>query len=161
MRARGRLFVLAAAAAFGLAGAPAQAWTIVVVTAAGDPRVAVSADELARIYRRRQRIDDWGRRVEPVNLPAHDPVRRAFSLLVYGRLPEELADFWNAQYFHGIQPPHVVQSTEAMRRFLRATPGAIGYVPACRLDARLQVLATLEAPAGSDPPGECAPRPTP
>ncbi len=155
MRARRCLLAILVTAGLAATPAPARAWDIAVVGVAGDPRAAVSHDELTQIYRRRQRIDAWGRRVVPVNLPAQDPVRLAFSQLVYGRLPEELADYWNEQYFHGVEPPHVVESAEAMRRFVQATPGAIGYLPACMVDARVEVLALLTAPPASPPPETC------
>jgi hypothetical protein len=34
-------------------------------------------------------------------------------------------------YFHGVLPPYVLASEEAVILFVSATPGAIGYVSAC------------------------------
>jgi ABC-type phosphate transport system substrate-binding protein len=47
-------------------------------------------------------------------------------------------------YFHGVQPPYVLASDEAVIRFVVSTPGAIGYVSNCLADRRVTVVARLE-----------------
>jgi hypothetical protein len=47
-------------------------------------------------------------------------------------------------YFHGLLPPHVLASTEAVLRFVASTPGAIGYVPLCDADARVTMLLAID-----------------
>jgi hypothetical protein len=37
----------------------------------------------------------------------------------------------------------VLASVEAILRFVAATPGAIGYVPACAVDGRVRLLMVL------------------
>ncbi|MGE0483911.1 MAG: hypothetical protein AB7Q81_07215 [Gammaproteobacteria bacterium] len=102
--------------------------------------------QLADSYRGVRRVDEDGRRIVPLNLPVDDPLRRAFSLAVLGRLPEDLEAYWNERYFHGVSPPYVVSSAEAMLRFVAATPGALGYVPRCAVDARVAVVAEVAIP---------------
>jgi hypothetical protein len=62
---------------------------------------------------------------------------------VLGALPEELETYWNDQYFHGVMPPHVVTSEEAVLRFVVSTPGAIGYVTEGAVTKEVQVLLLL------------------
>ena len=131
----------------GLALAPllaAATGGIDVVVRRGADAGHVDRRELALIYQRKQRFWPDGRRVEPANLPATDPVRHAFSLAVLGHTPEELDDYWRDAYFHGELPPHVAASVEAVIRFVVANPGAVGYVPACRADARVTVILHLD-----------------
>ena len=86
-----------------------------------------------------------GRRIEPVNLLPENALRRRFSQSILDSLPEDQVEYWNALYFHGTTPPHVVRSQEAMLRYVAETPGSIGYVDACQVDARVKAVAWLLA----------------
>ncbi|QHS09787.1 hypothetical protein [Sinimarinibacterium sp. NLF-5-8] len=123
-------------------GAPATAppSPMLAVVVAADWAEPLGTDALARAYlRKKQRWDD-GRRLLPVNLPAGHPLRQSFSRAVLRQTTQALEDYWNEQYFHGVLPPHVVQSTAAMARFVAQTEGAVGYLPYCEVDASLRVL---------------------
>lgn len=117
---------------------------IAVIVAKDSPETAVDRRDLALIYRHKKRFWSDGTRVTPVNLPAAEAVRRAFSVAVLGRSPEELDDYWRERYFHGELPPFVAGSPEAVIRFVTSTPGAIGYVPACIADGRVSVLMLID-----------------
>lgn len=136
--------VLLGAPASGVAGEPA----IAVIVGVGPARPMSSA-LLAAIFRRKHQLWPDGSRVIPVNLPASDPLRHAFSLAVFDRSVEELQPFWDDQYFHGVLPPPVLASQEAVLRFVAETPGAVGYVAACRVDRRVVVVALLPDPGGA------------
>ena len=122
--------------------------TIAVVVAADGSwkgiRGGMSKRLLAQIYRKQVVLDDNGVRLHPVNLPASHPLRTFFSQAVFRRSPLEMAGYWNEQYFQGISPPHVVASQEAVMRFVANTPGAIGYVAACKVDKRVRVIYRLK-----------------
>jgi hypothetical protein len=144
--------LLLAAAIDGAAGDGA----LVVVTHPGVAASAAQGRNLADVFRRKLLVDARGNRLVPVNLPGRDPLRRAFSSAVLGRQPEDMESYWNERYFHGISPPPVVASVEAVLRFVAATPGAVGYVPACAVDGRVVVAAELEV--GNLPAVSCARR---
>jgi len=116
---------------------------IAVVTRASAVKPSCSKAELARIYLRKKSWWDDGTRITPVNFPADHPLRRSFSLAVLGALPEELETYWNDQYFHGVMPPHILTSEEAVIRFVASTPGAIGYVTEGAVTKEVQVLLLL------------------
>lgn len=127
-----------------LGGAAARAADgIAVIVAPDHPLASLDRAAVAAIFKRRQRVTGDGTALVPLNLPAADRLRIAFSRAVYDQDPGELDAYWNERYFHGISPPHVVNSVEAMLRFVASTRGAIGYVPACRADARVRVLLVL------------------
>lgn len=117
-----------------------------MVTAADSPLDKLSLESVRLIFNRKSLVDGQGRRWVPVNLPASHPLRREFSMAVFEALPEDLEAYWNTQYFHGINPPEVLASEEAVLRFVAATAGAIGYVRAGRADRRVKVLLHLPAP---------------
>lgn len=134
-----------------LAGGAVAAQGIAVVVAPDHPLSEIDRRGLAAIFKRKQRVSADGAALVPVNLPATAPLRIAFSRAVFAQDPAGLDSYWNERYFHGISPPHVVESVEAMLRFVAATPGAIGYVPACRVDARVRVLLLLPVPIDACP----------
>ena len=103
----------------------------------------VSREDLARIYQRRQRFWGNGAEIVPFNLMADHPVRQQFSLQIFNRSPEDMRDYWNIQYFHGVSPPYALASEEAVIQFVASTPGAIGYVPARSVNGQVKVLMLL------------------
>ena len=130
--------------------ARADAEIAIVVARDGPvPRLSGPLDRrrLARVFRGQIKVGRDGQRLHPVNLPARHPLRVAFSRALFHRSPEEMAQYWNEQYFQGNTPPHVVASEEAMLRFVARTPGAIGYVAACHVDDRVRVILRLRVRA--------------
>lgn len=117
-----------------------------------------SADRvmLRRIYRSKLVIDDDGHRLVPVNLPSGNAVREAFSQSVLGSPSQALQSYWNEQYFLGVRPPVVVESEEAMMRFVATTLGALGYVADCHVDDRVRVIGYIDLDEGSPAVADCA-----
>ena len=90
-----------------------------VITSASFPfNEVLGREDLDRIYRRKKLYWGNGEKIIPVNLPVAHPLRRSFSRLVLGALPAELEAYWNEQYFHGISPPYVLASEEAVVQFV-------------------------------------------
>jgi ABC-type phosphate transport system substrate-binding protein len=116
---------------------------LVVVTSPGNPHDQLSLETIRLIFKRRLEIDAEGNHWVPVNLPAQDPIRQAFSEAVFTQLPQDMDDYWNQQYFLGITPPQVLASEEAVIRFIEATPGSIGYINWASADHRVKVVHTL------------------
>ena len=114
-----------------------------VIAAAGATEHRLSPESVALIFRRKQNYWENGTRIQPVNLPPTHPLRRAFSLSILGHLPEDLEDYWREMYFHGVLPPHVLASEEAVILFVRSTPGAIGYVSGCVPEHGVNVVLTV------------------
>ncbi|HLF98812.1 MAG TPA: substrate-binding domain-containing protein [Methylococcaceae bacterium] len=154
----GRVSLLAFALLASGPASPAgrEADDFVVIVTRDTPLTPLDKETLARIFLRKKIFWDNGTAIAPVNLSASHPLRRLFSEQILGLDPEELDDYWNAQYFHGIFPPYVVASEEAMLRFVAQSPGAIGYVSACAVDQRVKAL--LWPPSANparDPPRIC------
>jgi ABC-type phosphate transport system substrate-binding protein len=117
---------------------------IAVIVAPGHGK-ALKKDDLALIFKRKKMFWGEGGKIQPVNLPASNPLRRAFSQAALGATPEELEKYWNDMYFHGVSPPFVLGSEEAVLRFVAETPGAVGYVPLCSADSRVAVALVISA----------------
>ncbi len=136
----------------------ARAWSetepLAIVVAADRASEPVDSETLALIYMRKKSRWSDGDRIQPVNLPASDPLRERFSEAILKLRPAALEDYWNEQYFHGILPPHVVQSEIAMALFIAQTDGAIGYLRYCTLSSGLKVLLVLTPEGQLVPPGQ-------
>ena len=119
------------------------AWAVerpfAVITAPGAAGHRLTSDSVSLIFRRKQNYWENGTRIQPVNLPPTHPLRRAFSQSILGRSPEALEDYWREMYFHGVLPPYVLASEEAVILFVMSTPGAIGYVSTCLPELRVDV----------------------
>jgi hypothetical protein len=117
--------------------------SIVVVTHRSSTLKSVSFETLKLVYLRKSLLDSNSNRWIPLNYPSSHELRQAFSLALFKILPEDQDEYWNEQYFHGINPPHVLASEEAVLRFVAMTPGAIGYVRKRNVDDRVKVLLNL------------------
>ena len=117
---------------------------IVIVVGHRSSVQAVTRDELREMYLKRRRIWPSGSPAVPVNLPAQDPVRIAFSLRVLGRRPEQLMTHWDRQYFEGITPPVVLHSGASVCEYVAAEPNAIGYLPLNEASESCRVILTLD-----------------
>ncbi len=105
---------------------------------------SVRKEDLILMFKRKKLFWNDASKVQPANLPASNPLRKSFSQAVLGSSPEELEKYWNDMYFHGISPPYIVSSEEAMLRFVAETPGAIGYVSFCSADARVAIALIID-----------------
>ena len=115
----------------------AESTPIAIIVAQDFFKNSLSLTDLKLIYWRKKTYWANGQRMHPVNLPPTHPLRLQFSNIVLGSPPSAQIDYWNGLYFHGTTPPHVVNSLEAMLRYVQETDGAIGYVNACQLQKQL------------------------
>ena len=113
-----------------------QKLAIAVVVGVGSPIRQVNVDTLRELYLRRQRLWATGERAIPVNLPADDPLRTAFSKRVLGRLPGDLEAYWLRLYREGVQPPLVLKTSQAVCAYVAVEPAAIGYVHPDAVDGK-------------------------
>lgn len=139
------LFILLAAASLLPHPAVAAEEPLAIIVPRNFSSNPPNAQELALIYKRKKLSWDDGTRIQAVNLPPDHPARRQFSQRILKTAPEALAQYWNTMYYHGVFPPHVVASPEAMLRFVAETTGGIGYVSACKLDARVKSILWIDA----------------
>jgi ABC-type phosphate transport system substrate-binding protein len=118
---------------------------IAVIVAVSETKRVVSLEDLALIFRRKRLYWPDGSKVVPINLPASAAERREFSTAVFSEPVEASESYWNDMYFHGVTPPFVASSDEAVMRFVAQSPNSIGYVPLCSVDKRVSVILVLDA----------------
>jgi ABC-type phosphate transport system substrate-binding protein len=139
MRVRGRLLALA----LGLAlAAPAAAEEMVVIVHP-ERDTSLSADQLRQIYLKQRRFWESGDGIQPVNREAESREREAFARAVFSETPQQLAVYWNRQYFHGVLPPATLASDRAVMLYVAREKRAIGYVRASVVDGSVRVVLRL------------------
>lgn len=142
-----RIFILIIALLYaGLARAEQRSSVIAVIVPTQEQaeKLKLTPSSLKLIYLRKQLFWPNGKRIIPVNLQSEHNLRNQFSQAVLGSLPKQQIDYWNGLYFNGIQPPHSVNSEEAVIRFVTDTKSAIGYVNACAADERVKTLLWID-----------------
>lgn len=130
---------------------------IAVITAPEAPHMTLDRDTLRNVYLKRIFVDQNGQRLNPVNLPADSPLRDAFVRSILHMRDAQLQDYWDRQYFQGVSPPYVLGSQDAVVRFVAVTPGAVGYVALCHVDATVRVALLIPLPPRAvDDISDCA-----
>ncbi len=104
-----------------------------------------SREDVERMYLRQRRFWEDGSPIVPLNRESGDAARDLFSRVVLGKDGRLLEAYWNEQYFHGIFPPTVLSSTEAMRRYVASDRNAIGYLWTDDVTDAVRVVLTLPA----------------
>jgi ABC-type phosphate transport system substrate-binding protein len=121
------LFVMALLAG----GQEARAQDFQIVVNAGAGVSEISSDDLSKIFQKKSRNLPSGESAKPVDQGKDAGVRESFSEAVLGRSAGQIESWWQQQIFSGKDvPPEQKDSDAAVLEFVRANPGAIGYVSA-------------------------------
>jgi ABC-type phosphate transport system substrate-binding protein len=128
MKTPGRALALLLAAAALAGSAHAQSGFRVVVNPA-NPVTTLKEGELSRLFLKKTVAWPTGAPVVAVDQERTSSVRRAFSLEVHAKDPDAVVAHWQTMVFSGRDtPPPVKASDASVVDFVRANPGAIGYV---------------------------------
>ena len=135
--------IVAIAGWFSVSVALAQS-TVAVVVNKDVPIEKVDAGQATQLFLRQVTTWSDGVRVQPVDLTQGNPLRAEFYSRITGRSPGQLRAYWARQAFTGMGVPlREVATVEDVSRFIRSTPGAIGYVERRNIDTGLKIV--LEA----------------
>jgi ABC-type phosphate transport system substrate-binding protein len=119
---------LAAALCLLAPSAPAQEGYRVIVNGM-NPAVSLAEAEVSRLFLKKTVAWPSGLTVVPVDQERTSEVRKAFSREVHGRDADVIVSHWQTMVFSGRDtPPAIKGSDAAVVEFVKANPGAIGYV---------------------------------
>jgi ABC-type phosphate transport system substrate-binding protein len=122
-----RVALAMVALVFGAARTEAQGY--VVVVNATNPVTSIKKDRVNGLFLKRIARWDNGSPVLPVNLDRASATREAFSRAVHGKSVNAIESNWQQQIFAGREAPPAQRNGDAeVLAFVRANPGAIGYV---------------------------------
>ncbi|MDF1503666.1 hypothetical protein [Roseisolibacter sp. H3M3-2] len=101
----------------------------VVVVHASNPTPAMPREQVAKLFLRKATRWPSGAPALPVDLRGGEPAREAFTREVLGKSVPSVKAYWQARIFSGYDVPPPEQPSEAQAvAFVRANPGAVGYV---------------------------------
>ena len=114
----------------------------VIVVNARNPISSMSAEELARVFLKKQKTWEDGSAVLPVDLPEDSQVRETFTRDVLGRSTSAVRAFWQQMIFSGRDVLPVVRDDPgAVISYVSSNTYAIGYVaPNTPLDDQVKVV---------------------
>ncbi len=123
--------------AAGLAPAAVPRPSLLVVAHADTP--ALSEATLQKVYLGKV-VEIDGKPVIPVNLARGSSLRRDFMGQILAQDDDKFIAYWTVRRYIGQgSPPREFASVEEQMAFIRATPGAVGYI-----DASIEVAPGLK-----------------
>lgn len=122
---------LALLAALALCAAqPAAGEDFKVVVNRDNPVGELTARELSRLFLKKTLRWPEGRPVQPVE-PAAPALQGKFALAIHAKTLNAVKSYWNQVIFSGRDVPPLEKAGDAeVLAFVRADPGAVGYVSA-------------------------------
>ena len=127
MRVVRTLLCLSAAGLVATLSAAAPGFRL--VTHAANPSGTISRPDAARLFLKKAVHWPNGRPALVIDQDRVSPVRQAFSRGVHQKDAEAIVSYWQTLVFAGRDvPPPVAKSDEEVLSFVRANPGALGYV---------------------------------
>lgn len=90
---------------------------------------SLTKKEVSRLFLKKVKTWDNDLQVIPVNLPVGSPARDRFAKEIHNKAPVAVKAYWQQRVFSGRDVPPVERKSDAsVVAFVRANPGAIGYV---------------------------------
>jgi len=110
---------------------PATGWAAEyqVIVNANNPTDILTKEQLGKMFLKKIVKWDTGIPIVPVDQEASSPARAAFTRIVHGKPVSAIASYWQQQIFAGREvPPAEKAGDAAIMAFVKANPGAIGYI---------------------------------
>jgi ABC-type phosphate transport system substrate-binding protein len=102
-----------------------------IVVNAANPTTALSRDQIARLFLKKTTSWPGGQTAVPIDQPTSAGPRHAFTKGVLQQDTDDVVAYWNREIFSGRgRPPFTKGSDADVIAFVRANPGAVGYVAA-------------------------------
>lgn len=121
------LIALALALSGAAPAAPGEGFQVIVNAA--NPVSALPKDQISRIFLKKVQKWESGQAIAAVDQDQASTARVAFSKTVLGKPVSAVASYWQQQIFGGRDvPPAEKAGDAAVIAFVKANPGAVGYV---------------------------------
>jgi ABC-type phosphate transport system substrate-binding protein len=112
-----------------------------IIVNAANPTPSLTRDQVRKIFLKKMVKWDSGTPILPVDQVASSPVRAVFTKVVHEKTVGAISSYWQQQIFAGRDVPPAEKSTDAaVVAFVKANPGAIGYVAGGTAGAGFKIL---------------------
>lgn len=127
-----RSFIIATVLSFG-------AEPFVLITHPQSPIDSLNRSQVRMIYLKKRRF--WGdTKLIALNLPPLNALRQTFEHEVLKMNAAQLDAYWMKEHYKGQRPPYRVESLKSMLLFVKKVKGAIGYIPASKVESGMKVI---------------------
>ncbi len=128
-RRRGMLLLLGLILATGLGPAAEGEEGYKLVVNAANPATGLPRGVVSAMFLKKVNTWDHGAKVLPVDQSGTSPVREIFTKDVHGKTVAAVKGYWQQLIFSGRGfPPPEKSSDAGVISFVKANPGAVGYV---------------------------------
>lgn len=118
---------------------------IAVIVNPANSTKQLNRQQLTKLYMGRTRTFDNGSFVVVIDQPRDAPLRERFFMAVVGMTQPQVNAYWSRLAFSGqVLPPQALPDDQAIVKFVRSNPSAIGYVQAESVDAGVRVVLTIK-----------------
>ena len=115
--------------------------SIKVIVNPSNETSSLTMDQVSKFFLKKATQWADGTKVAPVDQPETSTVAEKFFKAVHGKSPGAVKSYWQQQIFSGrAVPPPVKGSDAEVIAFVKANPGAIGYVSADAPTADVKVI---------------------
>ncbi len=112
-----------------------------IVVNPSNPVASLTVEDVGRIFLKKATKWENGMTIAPVDQGSSARVRGVFSDAVHGRSASAIVSYWQQQIFSGRGVPPVEKQSDAeVIEYVRAHPGAIGYVSPGATTAGVRVI---------------------
>src|SRR5229473_5996741 len=123
-----RIYTVGALLAVALVAAAAAGRYKVIVNV-GNDRGTISKQELSNIFLKKKKAWDNGTPIVVVDQQDKAPVRETFTSAIHEKSVAAIKSYWQQQIFSGRDVPPVEKASDSdVVAFVRANPGAVGYI---------------------------------
>jgi ABC-type phosphate transport system substrate-binding protein len=135
------LMVMAVALVSGTAARPAAAQGFQVIVNSANPVASLPKDVVAKLFLKQETSFPGGATATPVEPAKGSAARDAFAKTVLGWTVKKLDTYWQQQIFSGKDIPPASKATDdEVVAFVKANPGAIGFVSAGAATGGVKVI---------------------
>ena len=114
---------------------------VLVVTSASSPLSTLNKNQVSDVFHGKVVSLPDGSSSTLIDHPDSSPLREEFYLKVANKTAAQAKAHWAKLYFTGRAPlPHQGKDDAEVKKMIRATPGAIGYIQRSSLDPSVKVL---------------------
>jgi len=134
---------------FLLSWSAAASADIVLATHPENPLRSLAMKDARRIFLKQTHEFPDGNKVQVAILDKQSSTRRVFETQVLKMSPSQINTYWAGFIFNGQnRPPREFATEDALKKWIAATPGALGYLDINEVDDTIKVLATIAGDSG-------------